>query len=96
MLALSAGAANAQLHKLAVAAGLDYFGTATDNGEITNTTYTAIASDADEFGQITPGNTQKWYYTESVEGMNDPKHNCTETALTLRPLKVPSTTPRAM
>lgn len=68
-LALSAGVANAQLNKLAVAAGLKYFGSATDNGELTNTTYTAILSDSDEFGQITPGNTQKWYYTEPEEGM---------------------------
>lgn len=68
ILALSAGAANAQLNKLAVAAGLKYFGSATDNGELTNTSYTAILSDADEFGQITPGNTQKWYYTEPEEG----------------------------
>lgn len=70
MLALSAGAANAQLNKLAVAAGLKYFGSATDNGELSNTSYTAILSDSDEFGQITPGNTQKWYYTEPEEGMN--------------------------
>ncbi|KAJ4419049.1 hypothetical protein N0V82_005172 [Gnomoniopsis sp. IMI 355080] len=71
MLALSAGAANAQLNKLAVAAGLKYFGSATDNGELTNTSYTAILSDSDEFGQITPGNTQKWYYTEPEEGTFD-------------------------
>lgn len=69
MLALSASAANAQLHKLAVAAGLKYFGTATDNGELTNSSLVAILSDPDEFGQITPGNTQKWYYTETTQGM---------------------------
>lgn len=68
VLALTVGAANAQLHKLAVAAGKLYFGSATDNSELDDTAYTAILSDADEFGQITPGNTQKWQYTEPTEG----------------------------
>lgn len=68
MLALSASTANAQLHKLAVAAGLKYFGSATDNGELTNASYVAVLRDAEEFGQITPGNTQKWYYTEPEQG----------------------------
>lgn len=67
VLALAAGA-NAQLHKLAVAAGKKYFGSATDNGELDDTAYTAILGDVDEFGQITPGNTQKWQYTEPSEG----------------------------
>lgn len=67
MLALAAGA-NAQLNKLAIAAGKKYFGSATDNSELDDTAYTAILSDADEFGQITPGNTQKWQYTEPTEG----------------------------
>lgn len=48
-----------------------YFGSATDNGELDDTDYVAILEDADEFGQITPGNTQKWYYTESTEGTFD-------------------------
>lgn len=67
MLALAAGA-NAQLHQLAVAAGKKYFGSATDNGELDDTAYVAILENADEFGQITPGNTQKWQYTEPTEG----------------------------
>ncbi|PSR77071.1 glycoside hydrolase superfamily [Coniella lustricola] len=67
LLALAAGA-HAQLNKLAVAAGKKYFGSATDNSELTDTSYTAVLSDADEFGQITPGNTQKWYYTEPEQG----------------------------
>lgn len=67
VLALAAGA-NAQLNKLAVAAGKKYFGSATDNSELDDTAYTAILSDVDEFGQITPGNTQKWEYTEPTEG----------------------------
>lgn len=45
-----------------------YFGSATDNSELEDTAYTAILSDTDEFGQITPGNTQKWQYTEPEEG----------------------------
>lgn len=48
----------AQLNTLAVAKGWEYFGSATDNGELTDTSYTAILSDNTEFGQITPGNTQ--------------------------------------
>ena len=60
--------AHAQLNQLAVAAGKKYFGSATDNGELDDTAYTAILSDFDEFGQITPGNTQKWEYTEPSNG----------------------------
>lgn len=53
-----------QLNTLAKAVGLKYFGSATDNGELTDTQYTAILSDTANFGQITPGNTQKW---DSIE-----------------------------
>lgn len=56
-----------QLNTLAVAKGLKYFGSATDNGELTDTSYTAILYDTKEFGQITPGNTQKWQYTEPTQ-----------------------------
>ncbi|CAH0051078.1 unnamed protein product [Clonostachys solani] len=59
---------SAQLHSLAVAAGKLYFGSATDNGEITDTAYRAILDNADEFGQITPGNGQKWQFTEPTQG----------------------------
>lgn len=48
-----------------------YFGSATDNGELDDSAYVAILSDADEFGQVTPGNTQKWYYTEPEQGTWD-------------------------
>lgn len=68
-LALAAATgANAQLHQLAVAAGLKYFGSATDNPELTDTAYTAILNDATEFGQITPGNSQKWDTIEPSQG----------------------------
>jgi len=57
-----------QLNALAKAKGLKYFGSATDNGELTDTTYLSILSNTSEFGQITPGNTLKWEYTEPTEG----------------------------
>lgn len=44
--------AQAQLNKLAKGAGLKYFGSATDNGELTDTAYVAILDNTDEFGQI--------------------------------------------
>ena len=56
-----------QLNKLAKAKGLKYFGTATDNPELSNTQYTAILDNTANFGQITPGNTQKWVYTEPTQ-----------------------------
>lgn len=65
---VAATGANAQLNQLAVAAGLKYFGSATDNGELTDTAYTAILNDATEFGQITPGNAQKWDTIEPQQG----------------------------
>ncbi|KAI1503361.1 family 10 glycosyl hydrolase [Biscogniauxia marginata] len=60
--------ASAQLNKLAKAAGKLYFGSATDNGELTDTAYVDILKDSDEFGQITPGNGQKWQFTEPSQG----------------------------
>lgn len=60
-------AAYGQLNTLAKAAGLEYFGSATDNGELTDATYLSILSNTSEFGQITPGNTQKWQYTEPTQ-----------------------------
>jgi endo-1,4-beta-xylanase len=54
----------AQLNQLAKAKGLKYFGSATDNSELTDTQYVAILSDINQFGQVTPGNTMKWVYTE--------------------------------
>lgn len=55
-----ATSAYAQLNTLAQAKGLDYFGTATDNGELTDTAYKAVLSNTSEWGQITPGNSMKW------------------------------------
>lgn len=60
-------AALGQLNTLAKAKGLKYFGSATDNGELSDTTYVSILSNTSQFGQITPGNTQKWVYTEPTQ-----------------------------
>lgn len=59
---------SANLNQLAQAAGKLYFGSATDNSELSDSAYVAILSDPNEFGQITPGNTQKWQYTEVTKG----------------------------
>ncbi|OBT53101.1 hypothetical protein VE04_08303 [Pseudogymnoascus sp. 24MN13] len=60
--------AYAQLNTLAKAKGMKYFGSATDNGELTDTAYVKILSDSTEFGQITPGNSQKWDSIEPSQG----------------------------
>ncbi|KAL7276594.1 hypothetical protein RUND412_000397 [Rhizina undulata] len=57
------------LNTLAKAKGLQYFGSATDNGELSDTTYVSILEDSKEFGQITPGNSMKWDATEASEGV---------------------------
>jgi endo-1,4-beta-xylanase len=46
------------LNDLAKKAGKLYFGTATDNGELSGT-YLSVVSDTHEFGQLTPSNGQK-------------------------------------
>lgn len=53
-----AEAATQTLNGLAAAHGR-YFGSATDNGELSDTAYTAILGGG-EFGQTTPGNSMKW------------------------------------
>ncbi|KAI0636064.1 endo-1,4-beta-xylanase C precursor [Trametes polyzona] len=60
--------AGSGLNKLAKAAGKTYFGTATDNNELTDKAYTAILDNTSEFGQITPANSMKWDATEPVRG----------------------------
>lgn len=44
--------------------GLKYSGTATDNVELTDAALVSALSNTTEFGQVTPGNTQKW---DSIE-----------------------------
>ena len=58
----------AQLNQAAQAAGLKFFGTAVDNGALSNGAYMAIARDTAEFGSITPANGQKWANTEGSRG----------------------------
>ena len=47
-----------------MAKGLVYFGSATDNGELSDTAYVSQLSNTNDFGQITPGNSMKWDATE--------------------------------
>jgi len=56
------------LNTAAKAFGKLYFGSATDNGELTDAEYTALLSDTNEFGQITPGNAMKWDTIEPSRG----------------------------
>ncbi|KAL0942631.1 glycosyl hydrolase family 10 [Colletotrichum truncatum] len=60
--------ATAQLNQLAVAAGFKYFGTAVDNPGLNNQAYMNIATNKNEFGQVTPANGQKWDSTERSQG----------------------------
>nr|BFE61924.1 hypothetical protein GCM10020063_064500 [Dactylosporangium thailandense] len=60
-----AEAATQTLQSLAAAGGR-YFGSATDNPELTDTAYTAILGGG-EFGQTTPGNAMKWDSTEPTQ-----------------------------
>jgi len=62
-------AVNAQLHNLAVAAGLEYFGTCLgESAYNSDSTYRRIISDRNEFGQVVPENGQKWDATEPSRG----------------------------
>ncbi|RKN39849.1 endo-1,4-beta-xylanase [Streptomyces hoynatensis] len=63
-----AAAEPATLGELAAAQGR-YFGSATDNPELSDSQYTEILGS--EFGQITVGNTMKWQYTEPARGQFD-------------------------
>ncbi|PIL33897.1 hypothetical protein GSI_03603 [Ganoderma sinense ZZ0214-1] len=59
----------AGLHALARSAGKLYFGTATDNPELTDAAYVAVLDDAQMFGQITAANSMKWDATEPEQGV---------------------------
>ncbi|KAK7032264.1 hypothetical protein VNI00_013223 [Paramarasmius palmivorus] len=68
-LAVYASICHAQdTNTVAKAAGKLYFGSATDNPELTDTAYVDILSDTALFGQITPGNSLKWDATEPQRG----------------------------
>ncbi|PGG97323.1 hypothetical protein AJ79_09255 [Helicocarpus griseus UAMH5409] len=45
-----------------------YFGTFSDTKYLTDTAYTDVAGDANEFGAVTPGNSMKWDSTEPSKG----------------------------
>lgn len=60
--------ASAQLNQLAQAAGKKYFGSAVDNSELSDQQLLKYLTNKNEFGQITPGNGQKWQYTEPSRG----------------------------
>ncbi|KAK0450201.1 endo-beta-1,4-glucanase [Armillaria borealis] len=56
------------LNSAALAAGKLYFGTATDNPELTDAPYVAILNQRSMFGQITAANSMKWDATEPSRG----------------------------
>ena len=62
--------ASAQLNKLAVQAGLKYFGTASDivSVKALDATYASILSNKKEFGQLTAANGQKVCSSRRSEG----------------------------
>ncbi|KAG5634829.1 hypothetical protein H0H81_000567 [Sphagnurus paluster] len=64
----STGTSTAGLAVVALAAGKKYFGSATDNPELSDTPYVAGLSNTKEFNQITPGNSMKWDATEPSRG----------------------------
>ncbi|KAH0608225.1 uncharacterized protein H6S33_002277 [Morchella sextelata] len=64
----TAASASPGLNTLAVAKGKTYFGSATDNGELSDAAYTTILKNSKEFGVITPGNSMKWDATEGTRG----------------------------
>ncbi|KAJ7027014.1 endo-1,4-beta-xylanase A precursor [Mycena alexandri] len=68
--ALPTGTSTAKANTVAkTLGGKKYFGSATDNPELTDTAYVATLSDNTLFGQITPGNSMKWDATEPSRGV---------------------------
>ncbi|KAF5372776.1 hypothetical protein D9615_010137 [Tricholomella constricta] len=65
---LPTGTSTVGLAVAAKAAGKKYFGSATDNPELTDSSYTALLSNTKEFNQLTPGNSMKWDATEGTRG----------------------------
>ncbi|KAK3995575.1 glycoside hydrolase [Cladorrhinum sp. PSN332] len=59
------------LHSLFVAAGKQYFGTATETNNFNDGPYQSILNNANEFGQITPENSQKWEVAQPVPNRFD-------------------------
>lgn len=110
-LALALPLASAQLNELAKKAGKLYFGTATDNGELSTKQYFDILTDGKEFGQLTPSNGMKVcfpplcrsptiFLTKLGRGIME-EHECTaneksNSGLPLSPSRGCSTTPWAL
>jgi endo-1,4-beta-xylanase len=65
MVPMTSAQADTTLQSLAAAKG-KYFGSATDNPELTDAPY--VATLGSEFGQITPGNSMKWDTIEPAQG----------------------------
>ncbi|KAI9323991.1 glycoside hydrolase superfamily [Zopfochytrium polystomum] len=65
----AAAIGGANLNTLFVAKGKKFFGTATDNPELTNAAYVSILNTKTEFGQVTPGNSQKVDATEPTQNV---------------------------
>ncbi|KIJ29289.1 glycoside hydrolase family 10 protein [Sphaerobolus stellatus SS14] len=59
---------SAQLDIFAQLAGKKYFGTATDNPELTNASYVKQLENVLDFHQLTPANSMKWENTEPTQG----------------------------
>jgi endo-1,4-beta-xylanase len=68
LLALAPTIVSAQLHSLAVDAGLLYWGTAVGNQATNDQAFMAIANDLEEHGQLVPENGQKWESTQPSQG----------------------------
>ncbi|KAG6902858.1 hypothetical protein C0995_010743 [Termitomyces sp. Mi166 len=60
---------HAQLNTLAVGLGKKYFGTATDNPELSDSPYVAQLENTADFHQLTPANSMKWDATEPSQGV---------------------------
>ncbi len=68
-LLLGSSAVSAQLHSLAVRAGLEYFGTALDERHVSNdAAYRDLYTNTNEFGQLVPENGQKWVTVQPSRG----------------------------
>ena len=64
--ALPVGTSHANLNLLAKRERKLYFGTATDNPELTDKPYVKILDDSAMFGQLTPANAMKWVWSSYI------------------------------
>jgi endo-1,4-beta-xylanase len=74
VLTTTTSAFGAGLDTAAVAIGKLYFGTATDNPELTDAAYVKQLNNTDDFGQITPGNSQKVNWLFNFQNLNTLTH----------------------